>query len=297
MSVQASGWVIQHSRHKGANLLCLLMIANHAHADGTGAYPSIETLAGECRMSERQIRRILALLEQSGELTIERDAGPRGVSLYSLPLVAQPDKMSTRLPDKMSAQPVQPTGHLVQSPTGHLVTATGHFDTPLPDISSSSGAIPPRPPYMEELIKVNRPFNRQRERACAPAREAFSPAHPSLSEEQYGEAEAMGLTREQAETATAQWADRRIERGASSDDWTRNHRTFLRAYVEKLPGIARASPNDRAPTAGSMAPVIVPEDELTPAERAWRGASEEERAMGQRAFTARFNAQHRDGGE
>lgn len=100
----------------------------------------------------------------------------------------------------------------------------------------------------------------------------------------------MGLTREQAETATAQWVDRRIERGASSDDWVRNHRAFLRTYVERLPNGAHGS-NGHAPTTGSMAPVIVPEGEMTPAERAWRGANEEERAMGQRAFTARFNAQ------
>lgn len=95
MSVQASAWVIENSQHKGSELLCLLMIANHAHADGTNAFPSIETLARECRMSARQIARILVRLEASGELKIERSGG-RLVHRYELQMSpSNPDKMST----------------------------------------------------------------------------------------------------------------------------------------------------------------------------------------------------------
>lgn len=141
MSVQATTWVIAHSQQKGASLLVLLMIANHAHADGTGAYPSVATLATECRMSERQVRRIIEALETAGELAVDRDAGPRGVNVYSLPLMADP------LPDKMSSQRTA-TGQDVRKPSGQNVrkkialpdisdTATGHFDTSLPDIAMS----------------------------------------------------------------------------------------------------------------------------------------------------------------
>lgn len=70
MSVQATAWVIERSKQKGSHLLLLIMIANHAHADGTGAYPAIGTLARECRMSERQIKRMLPELEASGELIV-----------------------------------------------------------------------------------------------------------------------------------------------------------------------------------------------------------------------------------
>lgn len=85
MSVQAMSWVIEKSLQKGSNLLVLLMIANHAHTDGAGAFPSIATLARESRLSERGVHYILAKLERSSELVIERDAGPRGTHLYSLP--------------------------------------------------------------------------------------------------------------------------------------------------------------------------------------------------------------------
>ena len=47
-------WVIEKSSQKGSNLLVLLMIANHAHTDGTGAYPAIPTLAAESRLSAIQ---------------------------------------------------------------------------------------------------------------------------------------------------------------------------------------------------------------------------------------------------
>ena len=149
MSNQAQSWVIRYSRHKGANLLVLLMIANHTHSDGTGAYPSLTTLAAECRMSERQMRRIVQALETSGELRIGRDQGPNGTNLYSLPLMESqdwlPDKMSARkrLPDKMSSSDAVPdkmssTLPDIFDPLPDILSpATGHFDTPLPDIAMS----------------------------------------------------------------------------------------------------------------------------------------------------------------
>lgn len=80
MSVQAMSWVIEHSTRKGADLLCLLMIANHAHADGSNSFPSLDVLAKECRMSQRQIARIVARLEESGSITVDRRGGGRGRS-------------------------------------------------------------------------------------------------------------------------------------------------------------------------------------------------------------------------
>lgn len=102
MSVQSMSWVIDHSQHKGAELLCLLMIANHANADGSGSYPSFNTLAKECRMSRRQIMRLVERLAASGELRIERGAGPGGANLYHLPLQTGDIAMSPVPSDKMS---------------------------------------------------------------------------------------------------------------------------------------------------------------------------------------------------
>lgn len=84
MSVQAISYVIEHSTHKGSYLLTLLMIANHAHSDGTGAWPSIALLAEETRLSERGVQYCIERLKDSGELLVLPDAGPRGTNAYAI---------------------------------------------------------------------------------------------------------------------------------------------------------------------------------------------------------------------
>jgi Helix-turn-helix domain len=85
LSVQAMSWVIEKSRHKGSVFVVLLVIANHAQSDGTGAWPSVETIAREARITARHVARILPKLKDSGELAIEEGSGPHGTNLYSLP--------------------------------------------------------------------------------------------------------------------------------------------------------------------------------------------------------------------
>src|SRR5579863_7596934 len=85
MSVQAISWVIEKSEQSLGSLLVLIMIANHARSDGTGAWPSLATLSRECRMSERQVRYCLRKLERSGELQTQIGCGPYGTNMYSLP--------------------------------------------------------------------------------------------------------------------------------------------------------------------------------------------------------------------
>lgn len=87
LSIQAMSWVIENSKHSLGSFVVLLMIANHAKSDGTGAWPSVSTLAREARMSERQVRNCLRNLEQSGELRAAIGAGPHGANLYELPLM------------------------------------------------------------------------------------------------------------------------------------------------------------------------------------------------------------------
>ncbi len=87
MSVQALSWVLEHSKAQLGTRLVLLSIANHARQDGTGAWPSIETIARESRMSERAVRYAVRELEQSGELYTDIGNGPHGTNMYSLPMM------------------------------------------------------------------------------------------------------------------------------------------------------------------------------------------------------------------
>jgi len=93
--------VWEESVHKGSALLLLLAIADHAHDDGTGSYPSIATLARKIRMSERQVYRLIDFLQDSGELIVESSGSPLGTNLYSVVIVGG-DKMSGVGGDKMS---------------------------------------------------------------------------------------------------------------------------------------------------------------------------------------------------
>ena len=93
MSIQVMTLVWKGSLNKGSALLLLLAIADHAHDDGTGAWPSVETLAQQIRMTTRNTQRLLRLLEESGELVVGAGAGPNGVNTYTIPLTSfHPDK-------------------------------------------------------------------------------------------------------------------------------------------------------------------------------------------------------------
>lgn len=64
MSVEAIAWALNHAPDLPPSLLgTLIGLANHAHADGTGAYPTQGTLAWYTRKDERQVRRDLKKLQ------------------------------------------------------------------------------------------------------------------------------------------------------------------------------------------------------------------------------------------
>jgi hypothetical protein len=85
--------VWEHSQHKGSALLLMLAIADFAKDDGTGAWPSVETLAAKMRMTSRNTQLLLRKLEASGELRIDPGAGPHGTHLYAV-VIAGGEKIS-----------------------------------------------------------------------------------------------------------------------------------------------------------------------------------------------------------
>jgi hypothetical protein len=75
MSAASVASVLHHSHHAGTAKLVLIGIAWHEEETGGGAYPSISRLANYAGVSERQVIRALAVLEESGELDIDRHNG------------------------------------------------------------------------------------------------------------------------------------------------------------------------------------------------------------------------------
>ncbi|ATQ27863.1 helix-turn-helix domain-containing protein [Rhodococcus ruber] len=76
MSIEAIIWALERAAIPSptppgmpsapALTVVLISLANHASRHGEGAYPSVRTLAGYARMSERQVQRCLAALVQLG---------------------------------------------------------------------------------------------------------------------------------------------------------------------------------------------------------------------------------------
>lgn len=66
MSVQAHSWVYGTTTGSVARKAVLLVLANHAHPDGTAAYLHISTIAREAEVSERGVKRHLKELQQAG---------------------------------------------------------------------------------------------------------------------------------------------------------------------------------------------------------------------------------------
>ena len=90
MSIRCMTRVWAASQAKGSALLLLLAIADHAHDDGGGAWPSQATLARKTRLTSRQVRRLMRKLEDSGELQVQKRPGRSDL----LTVITREDKLS-----------------------------------------------------------------------------------------------------------------------------------------------------------------------------------------------------------
>ena len=129
ISVQAISWVIERSKHKSNAFVVLLMIANHAKSDGTGAWPSVRSLARESRISPREVQYTLRQLESSGELETKVGNGPRGCNLYSIPGVLRYAKFAP-----------PPTQDTCAPPT-HILAPEPSFNSPKPKSVSHASRV------------------------------------------------------------------------------------------------------------------------------------------------------------
>ena len=113
MSVQAMAWVLTESKSTLGTRLVALAIANYAKHDGTGAWPSIATIARDARLSPRQVQYSIRKLEHElEELSVTIGGGPRkGTNLYAL------KKMGDEKSASPSVQPTEP-GCAVQAKKG-----------------------------------------------------------------------------------------------------------------------------------------------------------------------------------
>lgn len=88
MSHQATGWVLEFSDSRLGARLVLLEISYRMNNESGICYPSLETIAHECRMTKSGVIQAIDNLENSGELSVDRveKPGSGSVNRYSMPL-------------------------------------------------------------------------------------------------------------------------------------------------------------------------------------------------------------------
>lgn len=138
MSIRVMNHVWGNSKQQGSALVVLLAIADWARDDGHNAYPTIPMLADKARLSHRSAQRIIANLEESGELVIQRSTGRGHAHVYSVPMdikgdILSPDKNDApSLNDKYHAALKGDTGGIerVTSPPERVTPVVRKGDTP-----------------------------------------------------------------------------------------------------------------------------------------------------------------------
>ena len=96
MSGRATTAVYDHSTHDASRLLVMLAIANAAN-DAQVAWPGIDEIARNARISERQAQNVLRDLETSGELCRSLGGGRRNTTRYLITLGLDEERIAAAL--------------------------------------------------------------------------------------------------------------------------------------------------------------------------------------------------------
>jgi hypothetical protein len=89
MSVRVLSWALRESPVESkTDLLTLIVLSDHAHDDGDGAYPSVETISRLARLSPRGTQNALRNLEGAGVIHATRRTGK--TTLYRVNMTPAP---------------------------------------------------------------------------------------------------------------------------------------------------------------------------------------------------------------
>ena len=84
MSIEIQTEVWRYSRSKGSQRLLLIAIADNCNTESRTAWPTTAYLAGKTLLTQRSIHRLVAELEELGELEIARNRGRNRSNLYRI---------------------------------------------------------------------------------------------------------------------------------------------------------------------------------------------------------------------
>jgi Helix-turn-helix domain len=124
MSIRVMSMVWENGPEKASERMLLLALADNANDAGGRCFPSVETLARKCCLSERQVQRVLRSLEEGGWILVEFGNGRHVTNQYQIVV----EKVAYTPP----VSPVTPWGdepETVTSATETVTSATEKGDT------------------------------------------------------------------------------------------------------------------------------------------------------------------------
>ena len=166
MSWEATTWVLEHSTTTGNAKVILIGLANHAHPDGTHAFPTVETLqryaGGEKPLDRRTVQRRLRELERDRH--IERTGiGPNGQAMWRVRMGAaecRPRQTAAAAPAPPGGAAAAPPEPPVEPPTlstSHREGVSEPTTPPLDESELQRAAREPRPSATRRVTYRRRP--------------------------------------------------------------------------------------------------------------------------------------------
>ena len=143
MSVRCITHVLDKSVHAGTDLLMLIVLADYSDDEGN-SYPAVASLARKCRMKPRNANYILKSLQESGELRVLKNEGPKGTNRYRIMLAS------------LGAKPLQPIAPLQRTaPLQHSApTPATQCAKPLQPIADEPSLNRQEPPSKKSAAQV-----------------------------------------------------------------------------------------------------------------------------------------------
>lgn len=134
MSLPVFVWVLDTSETTLGARLVMLVLAEHAHDDGSGAYPSLDTIARRCRMSRKGVRDALERLVKDGHIKADGH-GTQGQTKWRI-LFKEGSPPSLK-PSPEGGCSSYTLGGVVPSAGGVVPSPKTHATTPEPSVKPS----------------------------------------------------------------------------------------------------------------------------------------------------------------
>lgn len=229
MSVEAITWALNDAPvDNSLDELVLLGLANHAHPDGSAAFPSQATLARYARCTERTVRNALSRLLDAGVIAY---GNPHIVAAY----VARPDRRPTcydlDLTRTRNDRNETPGGN-AEPDEGNAATGTGGISEPQREERRS--AEPSRGTVLEEPSKEPSEGARAREAEPRHGHRLPDGWRPDPEPELVAELGGQQPARREFDKFCDYWRSQPGARGRKRD-WQATWRNWLRKAVEDRP--------------------------------------------------------------